>query len=128
MYIKDFDKWNNVKKVLNKKSIVFGFHEKEIWWASFGVNVGNEQDGNSSNFERPVLIIKKFSNTTFLCAPLSTKKKIERFQSEVIHNDITGYALLDQIKVIDIKRLLRKIGVIRKEELDVIKNKLKELI
>ena len=36
------------------------FKEREIWWVNLGVNVGFEQDGKGDNFERPILILKKF--------------------------------------------------------------------
>ncbi len=42
------------------------FREKEIWWASLGVNIGYEQDGKNRNFERPVLVLKKFNKNILL--------------------------------------------------------------
>ena len=125
---KDFDKWNVVKKFLNNKDIFVNFHEREIWWSSFGINVGNEQDGNGENFERPVVILKKLSGTTFICVPLSTKKRLEKFQSGVSHENIKGYALIDQIKVLDVKRLLRKVGIVDKVEFNNIKDKVRGII
>lgn len=73
-------------------------------------------------------MIKKLSNTTFLCAPLSTRKKLEKFQSEVTHKNIKGYALLDQIRVLDVKRLLRRIGFVEQREFEIVIHKLKELL
>ena len=55
---KDFDKWNERKKALNDRERIL-FNPREIWWCSFGVNIGSEQDGSGDNFERPVIIIKK---------------------------------------------------------------------
>jgi hypothetical protein len=43
-YVKDFDGWNKVKKFTEQRERPL-FHEKEIWWCLFGVNVGSEQDG-----------------------------------------------------------------------------------
>ena len=43
---KDFDSWNGEKKNLEQighNNLVF--HEREIWWCSIGVNLGDEQDG-----------------------------------------------------------------------------------
>jgi hypothetical protein len=60
MHQKDFDGWNNVKKKVdthNTSSLYF--KEREIWWASTGVNIGSESDGKNELFERPVLILKK---------------------------------------------------------------------
>lgn len=58
--MKDFDTWSKEKKTLEQEghdSLVF--HEREIWWCSIGINVGDEQDGKNERFERPVLVLKK---------------------------------------------------------------------
>lgn len=126
MYIKDFDSWNGLKKETDAKVVGFVFKDKEIWWCRFGLNIGSEQNGIGDNFERPVVIIKKLSKTTFLCAPLSTKNKMNKFQSE-INTHTKGYALIDQIKVLDIKRLQRKISDCNEIEFKTLKIKLKDL-
>ena len=43
---KDFDSWNEKKKILNNNDVSF-YHEREVWWCSLGVNVGYEQNGKS---------------------------------------------------------------------------------
>jgi len=121
---KDFDGWNIRKKTIDGEERKPDFHEREIWWCSFGVNVGREQDGRSNNFERPLVVIKKLSPDTFCALPLSTKKKLERFQSVVTHADVHGHALLDQVRVLDSKRLLRKIGSMEQGEFLPMKKKL----
>lgn len=125
---KDFDGWNKEKKNVNNNGTQKLFHEREIWWASFGVNIGREQDGRGDNFERPVVIIKTLSPDTFICLPLSTKKRLPAFQASVTHEEIHGFALLDQIRVLDSKRLLRKIGTMTKKEFYIVKEKMKKLI
>lgn len=126
--MKDFDAWNKEKKLVHTNGTQKLFHEREIWWASFGVNIGREQDGRGDNFERPVVILKTLSPDTFICLPLSTKKRMPDFQSSVTHEEIHGFALLDQIRVIDSKRLLRKIGTMSLEEFSVMKEKMKKLL
>jgi hypothetical protein len=42
---KEFDNWNNQKKDIHEKENIPYFHDREIWYASFGVNIGVEQDG-----------------------------------------------------------------------------------
>ena len=110
---KDFDGWNERKKKLHVGGDGIDFHERELWWASVGVNIGREQDSRADNFERPVVILKKLSPDAFCALPLTTKKRLERFQSAVTHDDVRGFALLDQVRVLDSKRLLRKIGTMR---------------
>jgi len=121
---KDFDMWNIKKKTIEGGERTPDFHEREIWWCSVGVNIGREQDGRTDNFERPVVIVKRLSPDTFCALPLSTKKKLERFQSAVTHENVHGFALLDQIRVLDSKRLLRKIGTMEQNEFFAMKKKL----
>lgn len=85
-------------------------HKREIWWVSFGINVGSEQDGRGNNFERPVLIIKRLSSNMYYVLPISTKSKRIDLHKPIVHDTVKGYVLLDQMKAIDKKRLQRKIG------------------
>ena len=106
---KDFDKWNDKKKKLN--SVVFDnyLHTREVWWCSLGINIGFEQDGKHQSFERPVLVVRKFSNDSVLIIPLSSKTKNNMFCFNFIHEGIPFSALLSQIRLISTKRLSRKI-------------------
>lgn len=126
--MKNFDGWNKEKQNIDNTGSQKLFHIREIWWVSFGINIGREQDGRGDNFERPVVILKKLSPDTFICLPLSTKKKLSKFQSVVTHQEIQGFALLDQIRVLDSKRLLRKIGTITSDEFEMLKEKMKNLL
>ncbi len=62
-YKKEFDLWNSKKKLFNGKPLSkhFYFHEREVWWCGIGINIGVEIDGKNSDFERPVLVVKKFN-------------------------------------------------------------------
>jgi len=126
---KDFDRWNTTKKDLHKVASRPAFiSEREIWWCALGINVGREQDGRGDDFERPVVVLKKLSPDTCMAVPLSTKKKLDRFQSKVTHGSVQGFALLDQIRVLDVKRMRRKIGTVSRREFSVMVNKLKQLL
>ena len=48
------------------------FHEGDIWWVRLGVNVGFEIDGKHKQFARPVIVLKKYNQYSFLALPLST--------------------------------------------------------
>jgi len=126
--MKNFDSWNVEKKNINNNGKQKLFHKREIWWASFGINIGREQDGRGDNFERPVVILKTLSPDTFICLPLSTKNRLPDFQSSVTYEEIHGFALLDQVRVLDSKRLLRKIGTMNLDEFSVLKDKMKKLL
>ena len=59
---KDFDRWNEKKKYTHKREFADHVHEREVWWSALGVNIGVEIDGKHENFERPVLVVRKFNN------------------------------------------------------------------
>ena len=117
-YIKDFDKWNIEKKNVDMKSInkELFFYSREIWWCSTGVNIGVEADGKNDNFERPMLIIKKFNSDMIWVIPLTTKEKQNKYYYKLEYDIIKSWAIVSQLKTISTKRLLRKIGSI--SELD----------
>lgn len=110
---KDFQKWHSKKSDIDQKDERVFFHEREVWWCSVGHNVGFEQDGKGDNFARPVLVFKKFNKEIFWAIPLSTKIKQGKFYMPVnIGDNINRVAILSQIRLIDAKRLLDKIGII----------------
>jgi mRNA interferase MazF len=111
---KDFDKWNQEKKVVDRKNVnrnLF-FYPREIWWCSAGLNIGVEADGKNENFERPMLIIKKFNTDMIWGLPLTTKEKQNKYHFKLEHQEIKSWVILSQIKTISTKRLLRKVGSI----------------
>ena len=50
--LKDFDKWNELKKKLHVRQERLLFHEREIWWCSLGVNIGFEENGKNEKTNR----------------------------------------------------------------------------
>jgi mRNA interferase MazF len=119
---KNFDEWNKIKKTI---SVFFKnkyFKERDLWWSKIGCNLGHEQDGKGVNFERPVLIIKKFNNRIFWAIPLSTKIKNNKYYFSFFAKDgIKRSAILSQIKLMDIVRLEEKISYIDIETFNKIK-------
>lgn len=113
---KSFSEWHSKKELIDQVSDRLYFHEREIWWCSLGVNIGFEQDGKGLKFARPVLVFKKFNKEVFWALPLTTKIKKNKFHSVVDLNDnLPRLAILSQIRLIDAKRLLHKIGTISEE-------------
>lgn len=113
---KDFFEWYAKKELIDKISGRLYFHEREVWWCSLGVNVGFEQDGKGSKFARPVLVFKKFNKEVFWALPVTTKVKKNIFHSTIDLNDsLPRLVILSQIRLIDAKRLLDKIGTISEE-------------
>ncbi len=125
---KDFDNWNNLKKDLStKKSDVF-FHEREIWFCSLGKNIGYEEDGKNELFERPVLVIRKFNNDIFLAIPLTSSKKEGKYYHQYELGSKTYAGIVSQIRLLDRKRLSRKIGMIKESDFDVIIKKIHNIL
>ncbi len=98
------------------------FKEREIWWASIGANVGTEQDGKHSLFERPVLIIKKFGPHSLWILPMTTSDKISpyRFRTAFRDGDRQQSVDLSQIRTISHQRLIRKQRVLPQEEFEAV--------
>jgi mRNA-degrading endonuclease toxin of MazEF toxin-antitoxin module len=109
-YIKRFDGWNAYGKNLNSIEFQGFFHAREIWWCALGINIGSEQDGTSDLFERPVLILRGIRRDLLLVIPFTTKIADHPHR---IYSESTGMPsqlLLDQLRTISSKRLLRKMG------------------
>lgn len=122
----DYDKWNVQKKELSNGKRAY-FHKGDIWFASIGKNIGDEEDGKNSNFERPVLIIRKFNNNIFLGVPLTSQDKESKYYHKLI--SFTGStAILSQVRLFDAKRLLRNIGRLESGELNKIKAKIGKIV
>lgn len=117
--MKNFDEWNETKKKVNFKDrapVRLG----EIYWCNLGLNIGVEQDGREDNFQRPVIIIKKFSDQIVLVAPLTTKIHKGDWYFDIDILGVKQQVILNQIKPIDTKRLTKGIGEISENELNKI--------
>jgi len=124
---KDYDNWNIKKKELSKGKRVY-FHKGDIWFASLGKNIGDEEDGKHSTFERPILIVRKFNNNIFLGVPLTSNEDKEGKYYHKLISYIGSAAILSQVRLFDAKRLLRLMGKIDNNELKEIKIKLGKIV
>lgn len=125
---KDFDTWNTRKKLLDSTEQDVYFYEREVWWCSVGVNVGFEEDGKNQNFTRPVLVLKKFSKDVFVGIPLSTTNKTGRYYFGFEFKGSRSTALLSQVRLLDTKRPVSKMGKVPKPVYEKIRTALKELL
>ena len=113
---KDFDRWNEVKKETDINHRPLFYHEREVWWCTFGINIGHEQNGKGNKYRRPALILKGLGKHTCIILPLTTSKHIHLFRFSA--GTIAGkqaQITLSQISTIDTKRLVRKMGYLRKD-------------
>ena len=103
---KDFDRWNKLKKVTDGKDEAarLFFREGEVWWIHLGANIGYETDGKRADFARPVVVLKKYNQFSFLALPLSTANKRNRYWAWIGNVDgkgsasVCGWSLLREAK------------------------------
>lgn len=105
---KDFDRWNEVKKVTHAEHPRL-YTVREIWWCRLGVNIGVEADGKHENFERPVLVIRKFNKDSVLVVPLTSRAKQNPYHVSFTHGGEEFAAVISQMRLVSTNRLLRLI-------------------
>jgi mRNA-degrading endonuclease toxin of MazEF toxin-antitoxin module len=126
---KEFDSWNTFKKDMDTKSSKMFCHPREIWWCSLGVNVGFEQDGTGDNFDRPVLVIKGFNERMFFAVALTGRRRVGTWHFPLgIIDDREASVVLSQVRVIDTKRLIRKVMTIDQKMFEDLKVALKRAL
>lgn len=106
------------------------FYEGQVWWAALGKNVGFEVDGKNEEFNRPVLILKKYSRYMCFVVPLTTKvkKDLPYYQYKFYVNGRENAANLTQGRTISTKRLLQKEAAISKKKFREIRAAFVELL
>lgn len=128
---KDFKTWSEQKEVIDcqiKRSDIY-FREGEIWWSRLGANIGFEQDGKGESFSRPVLILKKFNPFIFWTIPLSTKFKNNPYYVECVsQKGEKRTAIISQIRLMSVKRLTDKIGIVEELSFKTIRKAVKDLL
>ncbi len=127
--LKKFITWIKIKSEVHFSNRLVYFRAREIWWVNLGANVGHEEEGKNKNFERPILILKKFNKHLFWAVPLTTKIKrynIYYFQYNFGGNEYS--AVLSQLRVLSNKRLIRKVGIFSSENFIKIRSEVKKLI
>lgn len=103
--MKDFDTWNKKKREIEGRDKAPHFHQREVWWCSLGVNIGQEQDGKGNLYERPVLILFKFSKFAALIVPMSSKVKSGIYYFKYKQHDSWFVFILSQVRFVSSKRL-----------------------
>lgn len=126
--IQRFSDWAKLKVKLHFLSRVVYFQERQIWWASIGQNIGSEQNGKNLDFERPVLIVRKFNEQMFLGIPISTKLKQGKYFYQFTKNSRSYCVILSQIRIFSSNRLLRRVGKMSISDYGQVKNRLRALV
>jgi len=126
--IRRFVAWTRIKIKIHLSDNQIFFREGEIWWVNLGVNVGHEEEGKNDNFERPILVLKKFNRHILWAVPLTTKIKDNPYYFQYEFNNEKFAALLSQLRIMSSKRLIRKIGMISENDFYKIKDAIKRLL
>ncbi len=114
IYTKQFDEWNEDKKILDRDEIEVFPKEREIWNIKLWVNIGSEADGKRG-FYRPALVIARFGSM-YLVVPMTSRwKKDSQYyyslESVAFHDGIgtplISSLLLSHIRTIDKRRFYK---------------------
>lgn len=130
---KDYSDWHKKKSALDERKdidIIF-FREKEVWWVALGLNIGFEQDGKGTEFRRPILIVKKFNKYAVLAVPLTTKIKNGNkyyVSCDMMGDTLPRMAIISQVRLVDTKRFIDKLGVASEDSFHQIKNAIKAML
>lgn len=126
---KNFDSWNTKKQIIHNTAARTFCYPREIWWCSLGVNIGFEQDGVGANFERPVIVMKTFSKDAFLGAALTSREKIGKYYLPIgMVDERDAFVILSQVRLIDAKRLINKMGMLDEENFEKLKSALRSAL
>jgi mRNA interferase MazF len=96
--------------------------ERDIWWISFGKNIGSEINGKSRLFSRPGIVLKKLSSKFYLVAPTTSKEHTGSWYVKITYSNKQTYVCLHQIRTLDYRRLSNKIGQIDDAQYNKIKD------
>lgn len=119
----DLDWCNQVKCRTQKVKSDVLFKAGEIWWCRVGLNLGEEIYGKGLEFLRPVLIFKKLTGNSFLGLALTTRDRTGSWYVETIHNQKKRLAMLNQVRTLDKKRLVQRIGTLDDKQFIEIKRR-----
>ena len=120
--VKRFLEWIGLKEKLHRNPHITPlFKEGEVWWCSFGENIGIEVNGKGVKFSRPALVFRKLSAGGFFAIPLSTQIKNGTWYVPITHRGIKCVAVLSQARVLSAKRLLEKHGELDEKDSQAIR-------
>lgn len=128
MHKKEFSSWINLKQKIDEEVRRPNIKIREVRWCSIGHNIGSEIDGKGDLFARPVLILKIVSSNTCFVLPLTHSDKEGKYMLEFSFKNENIKARLDQVRIVDTKRIKSKIGEMPLQKFIFIKDKTKEFL
>ena len=124
----EFDKWNEIKKKINAMKKDINLKNGNIYLISLGQNIANENNGKGELFLRPVLVLRKLGHNYFIGIPLTSQKKSGNYFFEFKYKDKLSYAMFNQIRTFNAKRILKYHGKIKKDDFDKLKEEFKKFL
>lgn len=112
-FINEIKNWLELKIRLWTKKDEVVFKQGEIWWCSLGFNLGEEIFGKG----------EKFTANSFMGLPLTTHGKNGSWYVEIETKGFKRWALLNQARILDKKRLTNKIDSINKADFGKVKKR-----
>lgn len=125
--LEKFDTRNTLKKSIHQYTQLPHIKEREMRSTHLWMNVWDEQHGVGADFQRPVLVIKKFWSMFFV-APMTTWGKDNRYYY-TLPKEIFGKTsriMLSQARFVDRRRFTYKVRTLDKKHFLHIKEKLKD--
>lgn len=122
--LKDYDAWNEKKKVVDIRLKPNFIHDGEVWMSYIGLNIGTEANGVGKEFMRPVLIIKRVRFEQVWCVPFSTQDNRDYVKLNYKYKGKENFANILQLKTIDSGRLAYKMGKLSDADITLIKQKI----
>jgi mRNA interferase MazF len=126
--IKQFQKWITKKEELQNRNSVPHFKQANIYWCGLGENVGDEENGKSELFSRPVLIIRKFNKNLFWGIPLTTQIKDNPYYVKISFQGKEQCAMITHLRLMDAKRLYKRMGELDQPDFQKVKESIKNCL
>ena len=125
--IKRFDEWMGVKEKIHYAENLPTIRDRQVWWCALGENVGVEVNGKSGAFSRPILIFKKINRYSFLGVPLTSVPHYDKWHAQFTFQEKDSFAKLTQIRVLSTSRLYYYMGMVTKNDYDIVRRGLKRV-
>ncbi len=126
--IKRFLEWIALKEKLHDTHYAPPLvKERDLWWVSFGENVGSEINGKSLLFSRPGIILKKLSREFYLVALTTSQIKQGTWYTQIRQEGKDMFVCLHQVRTIDYRRLSTRLGIVDEEDFGRVKKAFRRL-
>ena len=125
--MKDYGAWHELKSKVEDRPTKF-FKEAEVWWCAVGLNIGFEEDGKNDNYERPVLVFRKFNKNMFWGLPMTSVQREGKFYYSFSFKSRISTIMISQLRTLSSKRLVRHMGNISNDIFEEVEKRVISLI